>query len=201
MRKSSFGGRPSISGAPVRVLNENAMNRGRASSASEDRLSYGSRMSLGRSKLPVLNPRKSTASSSNAFSFLPKSGRPSSGIGVRGRTDTPKDPRPVSDKRFQAQCIKKLLEFLISKNYPHPISQTLLMSPNSKDVFKIFEFIYGKFSPGYKQVQKMEEEIPRILKILGYPFVIQKTHMFSVGSNHVWPHVLVAFIWMVDLLQ
>ncbi|BFZ10221.1 hypothetical protein BsWGS_13260 [Bradybaena similaris] len=202
MRKSSLGGRPSISGAPVRVLNDNAMNRGRSSSASsEDRLSYGGRLSFaGSSKLPVLNARKSTASS-NAFSFLPKSGRPSSGIGVRGRTDTPKDPRPVSDKRFQAQCIRQLLEFLNSNNYSHPISQKLLVSPSSKDVFKIFEFIYGKFVRGYKQVPKMEEEVPKQLKMLGYPFVIQKTHMFSVGSHHVWPHVLAAFIWMIDLLQ
>ncbi|XP_012937749.1 kinetochore protein NDC80 homolog [Aplysia californica] len=202
MRKSSFGGgRPSLaSGAPLRVRHENSntsQRGGRKSTQGKDKtksrsLSFAPRSSIGVS---------SYKPGGSQLSFLPKSGRPSSGIGVRGRTDVPKDPRPISDKKYHNQCIRQLLEFLMANNYPHAVSQKLLVSPTSKDFFKIFAFIYSKLHPGYKMATKMEEEVPRVLKMMAYPFSLSKTYLYSVGSPHTWPHLLGALIWMLDLIE
>lgn len=69
MRKSSVGGRPSISGPPLRVRSENTINqrapsRERASSIGKP---------YGISKLPVANQRLSSVST-NQFPYVPKSG-------------------------------------------------------------------------------------------------------------------------------
>ncbi|GFO40239.1 kinetochore protein ndc80 homolog [Plakobranchus ocellatus] len=217
MRKSfTDGRRPSLSGAPLRVRQDNVPSHGSRPSSLE-------RASCTSSKLPVskrtstshssqqYRPRQSSIgranppdygrSTSSRSSFIPKTGRPSSGIGVRGRTDVPKDLRPISDKRYQSQCISSLLEFLTSHKYPHPISHKLLSSPSNKDFFNMFEFVMGHFWESYKLGPKMQEEVPSTLKLLGYPFSLPKTYLYSVGSPHTWPHLLAALNWMIELVQ
>ncbi|XP_063402629.1 kinetochore protein NDC80 homolog [Mytilus trossulus] len=203
MRKSSIGGnrlsshgssnsRRSSSVAPLRVRNDNTHN-----TQHQSRLSSGtSRLSFGRS-----------ASSGSGKSPLGKFGMPmgrlsrGSSVGLRGQNCVPKDPRPVSDKLFQRNCIKKLVEFLSEKLYPHSISDKLLQSPTSKDFFRIFEFLYGFLVPKFKLDKKPEEQIPKIFKQIGYPFMISKSQMFALGSPHTWPHILAAVSWLVDLIH
>lgn len=49
--------------------------------------------------------------------------------------------------------------------------------------------------------KKFEEEVPRILKSLSYPFTISKSAMFAIGSLHTWPTLLGALHWMVELIK
>ena len=49
--------------------------------------------------------------------------------------------------------------------------------------------------------KKVEEEVPKILKLLSYPFTISKSAMFAIGSLHSWPTLLGALHWMVDLIK
>lgn len=49
--------------------------------------------------------------------------------------------------------------------------------------------------------KKFEEEVPRILKTLNYPFTISKSAMFAIGSLHTWPTLLGALHWMVELIR
>ena len=48
---------------------------------------------------------------------------------------------------------------------------------------------------------KMEEEVPRVLKMLGYPFNISKSSMHAAGTPHTWPYLLAALVWMVELVK
>ncbi|KAK0047416.1 kinetochore protein NDC80 [Biomphalaria pfeifferi] len=192
MRKSSIGG------PPQRVRADNTTHSRNPSRERPSLIGRPSISGYGNSRLSSYGNQRQ--SSVNQFSAIPKLGRPSSGIGVRGRTDVIKDTRPIYDKKYQAQCIRQLLEFLISHQYPHPISQKLLELPSAKDFFKIFEFCVGQYWFGYKQVPKMEEEVPRVLKLIGYPFTISKTQLMSAGSPHTWPHLLAALIWIIETL-
>ncbi|XP_060580081.1 kinetochore protein NDC80 homolog [Ruditapes philippinarum] len=65
----------------------------------------------------------------------------------------------------------------------------------------LLQFIYGFISPKYKLSPKPEEEIPRILKSIGYPFLISRTSMFAIGSLHTWPHILVALTFLIELIN
>ncbi|XP_056001845.1 kinetochore protein NDC80 homolog [Ostrea edulis] len=112
-----------------------------------------------------------------------------------------KDPRKISDKNFQAKCVAKLVEFLSEKGYPQQLSPGILKAPPRKDFFQIFEFLYSMLTPRYKIGKKPEEEIPKIFKELGYPFMISKTAMYALGSPHTWPTILSALVWMVYLIK
>ncbi len=42
------------------------------------------------------------------------------------------------------------------------------------------------------------EEVPRVLKLLKYPFTVSKNHLLNVGSPHSWPIRLGVLSWLVD---
>ena len=65
------------------------------------------------------------------------------------------------------------------------------------------QFLYTFIEPDYKAGKngKIEEEIPRLFKQLGYPFNISKSAMFAVGSPHTWPSLLAALTWLREQIE
>ncbi|NXD20601.1 NDC80 protein, partial [Spelaeornis formosus] len=128
-------------------------------------------------------------------------GSRSSQYGVFG-TEKIKDPRPLHDKAFIQQCIKKLCEFLMENAYAHNVSMKSLQSPSVKDFLKIFTFIYKFLCPSYELPDsKFEEEIPKVFKDLGYPFALSKSSMYTVGAPHTWPQIVAALVWLIDCVK
>ncbi|DBA77729.1 hypothetical protein WJX79_003286 [Trebouxia sp. C0005] len=118
------------------------------------------------------------------------------------KTTGPKqDPRPVSDKAYQHDCIRQLIEYLSTHGYEHAVSPKTLTSPMSKDVFSIVQFLLRQVDPNMKPLGKMEEDVPQLFKHLKYPFQISKSALFAVGSPHTWPGLLAAINWVVELLN
>ncbi|NXO38330.1 NDC80 protein, partial [Locustella ochotensis] len=128
-------------------------------------------------------------------------GSRSSQYGVFG-TEKIKDPRPLHDKAFIQQCIKKLCEFLVENAYAHNVSMKSLQSPSVKDFLKIFTFIYRFLCPSYELPDsKFEEEISKVFKDLGYPFALSKSSMYTVGAPHTWPQIVAALVWLIDCVK
>ncbi|NWH32174.1 NDC80 protein, partial [Chloropsis hardwickii] len=128
-------------------------------------------------------------------------GSRNSQYGVFG-TEKIKDPRPLHDKAFIQQCIKKLCEFLVENAYAHNVSMKSLQSPSVKDFLKIFTFIYKFLCPSYELPDsKFEEEIPKVFKDLGYPFALSKSSMYTVGAPHTWPQIVAALVWLIDCVK
>lgn len=127
------------------------------------------------------------------------------GVGLPVSSIAPgmKDPRPVRDKSYQAECIKCLLEFLIRSGYSYPISPKILNAPSGKDFQQIFKFLYGHLDSSYEFGKKFEEEVPALMKGLRYPFAseISKSQLQAVGSTHAWPPLLAMLKWMVELIE
>ena len=48
---------------------------------------------------------------------------------------------------------------------------------------------------------EFEDEVPAVLKLLGYPNNISRSALASVGAPHAWPPILAALSWLVDLLK
>ncbi|XP_051826344.1 kinetochore protein NDC80 homolog [Antechinus flavipes] len=123
-------------------------------------------------------------------------------LGIFGGSEKIKDPRPLNDKAFIQQCIRQLCEFLIENGYAYSVSMKSLQSPSIKDFLKIFTFIFGFLSPSYELPDsKFEEEVPRILKDLGYPFTLPKSSMYTVGAPHTWPHIVAGLNWLIDCVK
>ncbi|XP_022326849.1 kinetochore protein NDC80 homolog [Crassostrea virginica] len=197
-KRSSSTSRSSVGGAgPLRVRNDD--NPKISASTTKKTRSSG----YGYSGRPSIDYQKS-AGHGDRMSFgqakTPNKGlRRASHMGVP--TAILKDPRKISDKNFQAKCVAKLVEFLTERGYPHKLSPEILKAPPRKDFFQIFEFLYSMLTPRYRVGKKPEEEIPKIFKELGYPFMISKTSMYALGSPHTWPTILAALVWMVDLIK
>jgi kinetochore protein NDC80 len=96
-------------------------------------------------------------------------GRPSS-IGFLSQVppSIAKDPRPIRDKTYMANAQRNIIDYLISANYPTPISIKTLQVPTSKDFAQIFKFLYNRMDPNYQFVKKIEDEVVTCLKALKY---------------------------------
>ncbi|KAG0561073.1 hypothetical protein KC19_9G034800 [Ceratodon purpureus] len=112
------------------------------------------------------------------------------------------DPWPINDRSFQQECIRTLTGYLTTQGYDVAISTKLLVSPASKDILNIVQFLFQKVDPNMK-LGKAEEDVPVVFKRLGYPYQISKSALYAVGSPHTWPGLLAALDWLVDglLLQ
>jgi kinetochore protein NDC80 len=129
---------------------------------------------------------------------------PTRGGGAVVRTDS----RPIHDKAFQQECIKKLLNFLLQNGYEYPVSQKSLARPSGKDFTNIVTFMLRQIDPEFQEhgakdsiVMKLEDEVAMDFKALGYPFPISKTALVAAGSPHTWPTLLAALTWLMELLE
>jgi kinetochore protein NDC80 len=129
----------------------------------------------------------------------PASHKRSSVYGHGGHSQPKKDPRPLSDRSFQISAVKKLIAFLLDKNYGKIYTPKQLQNPSTKEFLHIFNFLVTMIDP-YLEVNGMTivEDVPKTLKLLGYPFTVSKNHMLNVGSPHSWPILLGALAWLVD---
>ncbi|KAL2096092.1 hypothetical protein ACEWY4_008240 [Coilia grayii] len=153
---------------------------------------------LSMSKMQSVTSERRTSFFGNASA----GNRRNSCFGADGGSEKVKDSRPLHDKSFIQQCIKQLCEFLSDNSFPWSITVKSLQSPSTKEFLKIFEFIIHLLDPSFQiPTARTEEEIPRILKDLGYPFVVSKSSMYSVGAPHTWPQVLGALVWLMDAVR
>ncbi|KAI8905230.1 kinetochore protein NDC80 [Gorgonomyces haynaldii] len=164
-----------------------------------------------------LKPRQSGLP--EAFGSLSLDGRQSLGRQSIGRQSTgrqsiygrqsmtvktiPKDPRPIRDKQWVSQGIKSLIASLVQLGYPNTLSPKQLQTPSQKEFFGIFKFLYSCLDPSHKFGERLEEELPFLLKSLKYPFAesINKSHLMSVASLQTWPVLLASLLWLVDLIM
>ncbi len=110
------------------------------------------------------------------------------------------DPRQTSDKAFMTQCIRAVITYLTTHNFPMEISPKVLSSPTGRDFNNIVTFLAQQLYPEFT-ITKAEDDIPNLFKTLKYPFQISKRGLSSVGAPHTWPTLLAALAWFVELLQ
>ncbi|XP_056146110.1 kinetochore protein NDC80 homolog [Lampris incognitus] len=180
---------------PMRVADTNRMSM--AYVTPQRKPSFG--------KLNVPKPQSVTSEKRTSFFGARTSGMGlpcNSTLGGFGGAEKVKDTRPLHDKGFVQQCIRQLCDFLSEHGFPGSVSAKTLQSPSTKEFLKMFEFIYCQLDPTFLMpTSKVEEEVPRILKDLGYPFALSKSSMYSVGAPHTWPQVLGALIWLIDTVK
>lgn len=111
-----------------------------------------------------------------------------------------KDPRP-NNKASIFRCITELQEFLVSYNYPHPLTSKQLMQPSSTDFRNIFEFLVSFLKPNYKMGKNIEDIVPKLLTLYGYPFTIPKSHFQVIGVPQTWPTIVLALTWLRISIQ
>lgn len=106
------------------------------------------------------------------------------------------------DKPTMALYIKNLVAFLLDNGYNGVLTPKQLLSPNRRTFIDVFQFIYRIVVPTQTFDEfKFEEDVPRLFRELRYPYKIQKSDLFCVGSQHAWPPLLCALHWLAELAQ
>ncbi|CAL1270053.1 unnamed protein product [Larinioides sclopetarius] len=109
-----------------------------------------------------------------------------------------KDPRPLSDKGYQRKKVQELVEFL-NENFKYQANVSKITPPSKRDFEIIFQLLASEFEPDFI-VKKIEEDAPRILKSLRYPFIPAKSAFVYVARNN-WPTLLGVLLYLMDLIK
>jgi SMC interacting uncharacterized protein involved in chromosome segregation len=83
------------------------------------------------------------------------------------------------------------------------VTPKTLQSPTSKEFWAVFLCLYRHMDPNYKpeETPKLEEEVPVLLKMIGYPIAVNKSALQSIGAPHTWPTLLGALHWMAEAIR
>lgn len=147
--------------------------------------------------IPLANGRRSTAN----FSQPPRpsnSIRQSTAFGSGSRS-LRQDPRPLTERPFIQRSVKSIMEFLMKHQYDAQISTKALTNPTTKDFIYVFLFLMHQIDPTFSFPKRFEDELPAVLRSLGYPFSISKSALSAIGSPHTWPALLGVLMWIVGL--
>jgi len=115
-----------------------------------------------------------------------------------------KDTRPLTDKSYQLEEIKKLLDFLRRNKYANTSLTSKHFPLNTKEFVNIFNFLYSFLDPRIANKipsAKFEEEALKTLKSLNYPGNLTKSSFVAMGSMHTWPTVLGSLSYLCDIVQ
>lgn len=116
-----------------------------------------------------------------------------------GRKQT--DPRPVGNKAYTTESIMKLIIYLTEHGYDRAINKKILEAPTNKDFLSIVSFLLRAIDPNFEFKGKFEDELPNVLRLLGYPATVSKSALSAVSVPHRWPQLLAVLTWLVDLAK
>lgn len=113
-----------------------------------------------------------------------------------------RDPRPVGDRAFAAQCARNVVDLLHSSGYGRPISyEKLWKDPSTKEFFDIFRFLIAKLDPSLVVNGKLEDEVPSIMRRLKYPVEVNRSKLQAISGPNTWPQLLAVLDWLVVLVR
>ena len=98
-----------------------------------------------------------------------------------------KDNRPLTEKSYQQEKTRDIVEFCRNENYPGTLAPNNF--PLSSSEFrKLFEFLMQFMAPDFvmPKMQEMGIELPALLKKLGYPGTVSKATFQTIGTQHSW---------------
>jgi len=127
-----------------------------------------------------------------------------SGRGSQMGARTHKDTRPLTDKEYQKEETRKILDFLREQKYGNTSLTTKHFPLTSKEFVSVFNFLYNILDSQFINrlpSTKFEEEALRVLKGLNYPGNLTKSSFVTMGSLHSWPTVLGALSYLCNLAK
>ena len=157
--------------------------------------------------------RKSLMPGANRMSIAPNNddrrsrgmsmgGRRSSVAPARGASKTD-DPRAITTREFKQRAIEKLVNYLTNHGYDRAIPVKMVQNlepPTTKDFVQMISFLLKATIPNFEFGSKFEEELPNVLKSLGYPFTLTPAALQTGGAPTSWPKILAMLDWLVSLL-
>ncbi|EXB97290.1 hypothetical protein L484_024151 [Morus notabilis] len=95
------------------------------------------------------------------------------------------------DHRYQVSAVATIDAYLSS----HTSISLHLPFPTAKDITQTLSFLMSRLD---FPTTKVDEDLPLLLKILNYPFKLNKSILRSPGTPHQWPTFLAIIHWLVQ---
>jgi len=132
---------------------------------------------------------------------------PSSFIGINATeqkvfsgTNKILDLRPIKTQNFQYECMTRIFNTYIALQGQDASHFKELMVPDSRRFVNIFKFFMKFILANYVvQIEKLDVDVPIILRDIKYPGNLNKTVFLSVGAPGAWPNLLALLAWVADL--
>ncbi|PON60257.1 Kinetochore protein Ndc [Parasponia andersonii] len=119
------------------------------------------------------------------------SSRPSS-VGLGRSTNATFDQ--YKDHRYQSSAVSTVNAYLSS--HSSPALSLKLPFPSAKDITQTLNFLMSRLDfPS----QKLDDDLPFLLRSLNYPFKLNKSILRSPGTPHQWPTFLAIIHWLVQV--
>ncbi len=109
------------------------------------------------------------------------------------------DSRPLTDRQWQVETLRKVVTFLNERGYEEATVKSL-QSPPVKVFAAVLQFCFRRIDPGFTFRGQYDEEIPNMFRMLEYPMPIAKNELKVIAPQQ-WPKLLAALSWLVDLLM
>lgn len=194
--------------------NESHIPRPRFRSSSSDRASSVGRISylkpssagLGRTPLRS-STNTATPLKGSAKLTLPSSGRSNAGrspsseraVGKGPRKDT----RPLTDKSYQMELLKKIDNFFYINQHTTMLNSNGSLKPITLKMFVEVSALLLKILDIKQELTMVNyiEELPKCAKKLHYPGMMNKSWLKTANTMHSWPNVLGWIGWLVEACQ
>ncbi|KAK0417612.1 hypothetical protein QR680_013107 [Steinernema hermaphroditum] len=148
----------------------------------------------GPSRLPSTTGRPSDM---RRMSWAPSSANRLSGFTGRPSVSTLAVTKPDVKRKNKEKVIKFLCDFGYEQAY-------IERSISTKNGYKtLFEFIVGRIfeNEEFTIGDKLEMDIPEIMRYFEYPFPIKAAYFQPVGVIHTFPHLLAILAFLVDIFE
>lgn len=113
-----------------------------------------------------------------------------------------KDPRPLTDKGYLHQTARELISYIVERGYDgSQINVKALTTLSSKEFLSVFLFLMQRIDPTFEFVGRFEDELPILLKCMGYPFSMSRSALSAMGSPHTWGALIGVLEWLMGLAK
>ncbi|CAJ1376684.1 unnamed protein product [Effrenium voratum] len=113
-----------------------------------------------------------------------------------------RDPRPIGDRGFTAQCAKNVVELLTARGFSKTFShEKLLKDPSTKEFYDVFRFLVAQLDPQLEVEGRMEDEVPAIMRRLKYPVEVNRSKLQAISGPNTWPQLLAVLDWLTVLVR
>ncbi|XP_046667122.1 kinetochore protein NDC80 homolog [Homalodisca vitripennis] len=216
-QRTCSGGKKSVS----QMKQPGFSQRGR--SQSEERESYGGRATIGglvRSNtagalaprslgaMTPITPRQSIHSNLPTGSArVPRnqtmstdSNRRMSSFG--GTKNARKDPRPISEKAFQQMAQARVQQYFDTYGLEVIGPGNSIRRMNTKLFVDMMDHMLKKIDSRIVLTKtNFLEDLPLLLRKLGYRSKVDRSWLMTVNTSHSWQHVIGVLSWLVDILE
>ena len=148
--------------------------------------------------------RKSHTPQSKRPSFNPSSVTSTASRQSIGGQRSVNEDRPIAEISYHKQCVAKLNDFLQQMGQP-ALPPRFCASPSSSDIRHTFELLFRELGMNLNQIaqppKSWDQELPAIMRSLGYRYTIAKKFIVSSTSNHSKGQLFGMFEWLVDAIS